>query len=275
MDWQRFQSESQTLALDFSYPFVLKSQLGVSGELNILRQDSTYSSSQTKAGVLYQFSGINRIGGFAERLNTSDLSSNLGFGSANTTFYGLELTYIDVDRQINSRAGIEFRGELASGIRQAQDSTDQKTSFTLWKSQVRADGYIPIGRLFSVHLAGQGRYVSSRDLYDNELSRIGGFNTLRGFDEASIFASSFVIATAEVRFDFDDLSNVFLFIDQGWYEKTNAPTITDDSPIGAGIGTSLATNAGFFQISYAIGRQLDNPLLVRNAKLHFGFVSVF
>lgn len=275
VDWQRFQSESQTLALNFSYPFVFRSQLGVAGELNILRQDSTYSSTQAKAGVLYQFSGINKIGGFAEKFTTSDLKSSAGFGSSSTTFYGLELDYVKVDHRINPRTGIEFRGEIAAGLREAPDSTDQKTASTLWKSSITAGGHLPIGKLFSIHLAGQGHYVSSQELFDNELARIGGFSTIRGFDESSIFASSFVIATGEVRFDFDDLSNVFLFVDQGWYEKTNSISTTKDSPLGLGIGASLGTNAGIFQISYAIGRQFDNPLLVKNAKLHFGFVSVF
>ena len=39
--------------------------------------------------------------------------------------------------------------------------------------------------------------------------------------------------------------------------------------------SSFATKAGIFNISYALGRQLDNPLLFRSNKIHFGFISVF
>lgn len=275
VDWQRFQTESQTLNVNFRYPFILKSQLGVSGGLDIIRQDSTYSSTRAKGGVMYQFSGLNHIGGFAEQFSTSKLNSNLDFGNSRTTFYGLELDYSRVDNRLNPRAGIELRTQIATGVRQARDTTDQQSSNTIWKSSVTIDSYIPLGNFFSVHLGGQGHSVSANNLFDNELERIGGFSTIRGFDEASIFTSNHLIGTAEIRFDFDDLSNVFLFADQAWYDKSNLATAVSDTPLGLGIGASLGTNAGVFQISYALGQQFDNPILIKNAKLHFGFVSVF
>ena len=48
-----------------------------------------------------------------------------------------------------------------------------------------------------------------------------------------------------------------------------------DTPYGFGVGTTFETGAGIFSISYAVGSQLDNPIDLRGAKVHFGFLNYF
>ena len=45
--------------------------------------------------------------------------------------------------------------------------------------------------------------LQSENMFKNELFRIGGLKTLRGFDEESITASFYNIATLEWRFLFE------------------------------------------------------------------------
>ena len=112
-------------------------------------------------------------------------------------------------------------------------------------------------------------------LYTNELYRIGGIKSMRGVDEASIYASSFTIGTVEYRYLFEENGNVFLFVDQGWWEDLSQPEPLSDTPLGFGVGTSFETKAGIFGLSYALGRQFDNPIELRAGKVHFGFTSLF
>ena len=46
-------------------------------------------------------------------------------------------------------------------------------------------------------------------------------------------------------------------------------------PYGFGAGISFGTRAGVFSLSYALGSQRGNPILIRAAKIHFGFISLF
>jgi len=48
-----------------------------------------------------------------------------------------------------------------------------------------------------------------------------------------------------------------------------------DQPFGFGAGMTFETRAGIFGISYALGRQLNNPIDFRTGKIHFGYVSLF
>jgi hypothetical protein len=48
-----------------------------------------------------------------------------------------------------------------------------------------------------------------------------------------------------------------------------------DRPFGFGVGFSVDTRAGIFTINYALGKQFDNPILFKSAKIHFGITAVF
>ena len=72
-------------------------------------------------------------------------------------------------------------------------------------------------------------------IYQNELYRFGGTNSLRGFNEESIFATTKTILTFEYRFLLDQNSAVFAFFNQGFYENTSLNYVKD-MPYGFGFG---------------------------------------
>jgi len=113
-------------------------------------------------------------------------------------------------------------------------------------------------------------------LFDNELFRIGGNRLLRGFDEQSILTDFYAIATAEFRVILDQNSFLsFPFIDYGRVNSLRDGNRSWENTIGAGIGLNFATGAGIFNVSFAIGRRDDVPVDFSNAKIHFGYVSLF
>jgi hemolysin activation/secretion protein len=135
--------------------------------------------------------------------------------------------------------------------------------------------HIPLGRRGTVRLVAQGGSMVNDQLYTNELYRIGGLKSLRGMDEASIYCSSYAIGTVEYRFLYEENGNFFLFMDQGWWEDSSQATLKTDTPIGFGVGTSFETKAGIFGLTYALGRQFNNPIDLRGGKVYFGFTSLF
>jgi hemolysin activation/secretion protein len=115
----------------------------------------------------------------------------------------------------------------------------------------------------------------SDSLYENEVLRIGGLRTIRGINEESIFATSWGVASLEYRWLLEQNSAVYVFIDQAWYQYQRSAGVIRDVPINAGVGFNFETKAGIFTFNYALGKQFDNPILVRNGKISFGFRSLF
>ncbi len=112
-------------------------------------------------------------------------------------------------------------------------------------------------------------------LFNNELFRIGGLKTLRGFDEESIFASTYFIPTFEYRFLFAQNSNLLLFAEGAWYENNSNRKYVKDIPLSVGAGINFETKAGILTLNYAIGNQFGNGFDARSGKIHFGLTALF
>jgi hemolysin activation/secretion protein len=109
----------------------------------------------------------------------------------------------------------------------------------------------------------------------NELFRIGGMNSLQGFDDLSIRASSYGIALWELRFLMAKIAYINAFFNGAWYEQKIKNNNMHDFPFGFGLGITFTTKAGLFYLSYALGRQLDNPISFKTGKIHFGLAVQF
>ena len=124
-------------------------------------------------------------------------------------------------------------------------------------------------------MSNRNIWLGDSKLYKNELQFVGGINSLRGFDEGSIPVSLFSSLTFELRYLYEKYSNFFLFVDAAYYEQNSHTGFIKDNPLGFGVGTSFETKAGIFSVSYALGKQFDNPIQFSSAKVHFGFKNMF
>jgi len=133
--------------------------------------------------------------------------------------------------------------------------------------------YLPIGGRAGVN----GGAIISENIFENERYRIGGNKLLRGFDEESIWAGFYFIATIEYRYLLGQNSYFYLFMDGANVKDNIIGPTRDKNYLGFGAGMTFETKAGIFGISYALGKLLepDNPIDFRSAKIHFGYVNHF
>ena len=122
----------------------------------------------------------------------------------------------------------------------------------------------------------RGESLVNPRLFTNDLFRLGGLNSLRGFNENQFYTSSYAVATAEFRQFVGADSYVFLFADQAYtrFDATDAPG-GPDQPTGLGAGLSFRTAAGLFQFVYSVGRSNEQAFELRTSKIHFGLTSRF
>ena len=146
-----------------------------------------------------------------------------------------------------------------------------------YSSEIEAMLFIPIKNRGTIKIGNQSAWLENSTLFLNDLYRIGGLKTLRGFDEESILASIYSIFTLEYRFLFEENSYLFFFSDAAYYENRGISFSGDryDAPYSIGTGISFQTKAGIFSINYALGSQYGNAIDLRRGKVHFGIVSHF
>ena len=126
-----------------------------------------------------------------------------------------------------------------------------------------------------MNLGMKGAFLIAPDIFSNELFRIGGLKSLRGFDEESILASDYTIFKLEYRYLMETNSYLFLFINGASWHRKSRTNPASDTPIGFGTGITFQTKLGIFSVSYALGREFSNPIYFKNAKIHFGLINYF
>ncbi len=105
--------------------------------------------------------------------------------------------------------------------------------------------------------------------------RLGGLNTLRGFNENQFFASNYVLSNAELRMHFESNSFLFLFYDQSYIVTDIGDETSSDEPFGFGLGLQLNTKSGDFKFAYALGKSNSQVINFNLSKIHFGIINRF
>jgi len=290
LNWEQAKSQSQNYLIRFSYPFLFKTRIGLETGLKYYRQDTSFANLNADIGFSFFLDEKQRIGVASQFVESNSLlnSQNNLIGlpsviSSSTLYYGINYTYNTLDYRVNPRKGLKIEAGLKSGnktIKKNPDNMDLEYENLNEKSmQIKTDVvisyFLPILKKSTMLLKLQSGNVIGDNVFLNELYQIGGLKTIRGFNQQSILASNYYIGTSEFRYIFDKNSAVFSYLDYAFYENNSTEKFETDTPFGFGIGTNFQTNAGIFSISYGLGKQKGNPILFKNGKVHFGFVSLF
>jgi hemolysin activation/secretion protein len=205
------------------------------------------------------------------------------FADVRTNSYGLVMTFENLNYLYNPVKGWDIAIEIGVGDKLIKKNVSLNPvlykGLELRSLQFNVSGYvnrfIKVKKRSTVMVGVLGGVINGKNIFENELYRLGGQRTLKGFDDESIFASSFAIGTLEYRFILEENSNLFVFTQGAYYDKNLINSHLYDMPYSFGLGINFQTKPGIFSVSYSLGSQLGNPVLLRSAKIHFGFVNYF
>ncbi len=292
LDWNRMQKGTQDLSVSYDHPYLFRTPFGVEASMKLYRKDSSFTELKQKLALKYLFSGEDHFQVHYERKRWTLLKggersrqADLPFGNVRIDAYGLGFQRSSLDRKLLPRKGV--RGELEGSVGR-KELLGQKPSFVEQRPEVDSGGkslqYEVKGRIEAFYpilprliLMGKlkGAWLKAPYIVQNELYRIGGHNSLRGVDKESIGASAYSIATLEFRYLLEAKSDLHVFFDGAYHEDRSGDGSVIDRPFGFGVGSRFKTKAGIFNIDYALGKRFDNPIRLRDGRVHFGFTSLF
>lgn len=296
LNWRSLQERSQDLRMNFNYPYLFNTPLGFDFDFKLFKKDTTFMDIFSTFGIRYILKRNDYFKIFIQRKNSNLLSrqsilkkypnSLPPFADSRSNLYGVEYQIERLDYRYNPTKGYSLLSNFAVGAKRIQKIQELEENNPDIYNQTQLNGkqysgylnarfFKALGERNTVLLGNISALSYAESLFQNELLRIGGLKSLRGFDEESINASLYSIFTLEYRHLLDKNSYFSLFTDGAYYENKSQDKLIKDTPIGIGAGVSFETAAGIFTLNYALGKQFDNPFYFRAAKVHFGFVNFF
>jgi hemolysin activation/secretion protein len=251
---------------------MFKSPFGISAELKIFKQDSTFTTTDQQARLSYQLNPNSEVYMGYKTYESSNLLDVIIAGSAvedydsrylllganfkrlqSVSFFPVK-TFIGVDSEIGNRATMDNR-----------------------ESQFRISGNI--SHIFnlnvrnSIYLNNSTSVLSSETYLTNELFRFGGINSIRGFAENSIDASLFSVLNTEYRYLLGSTTYIHSIIDLAYFENQTLELTEELYSFGLGLG--LQTEAGVFKLNIANGVSGMQNFKFSNTKIHLSLSSRF
>ena len=303
--WQQLQSKSPRLNLGYVQPYVFNSAIGTEMLFELFKKDSSFLQLNALFGFRYELSTKKLL-----KLNLQWRRFSLLEGSIDTTLIivqkalppnidmsstsvGLEYEWNTTDYRYNPRSGDQIIVNTQLGLKQLQKNNDiiqiKDPAFDYgslydsiklhtynFKMNISASHFFPAGKNATIKTSCNLGYLNSPEIFRNELFQIGGYKLMRGFDEESIYATSYGVFSAEYRLLLSLNSYLSFFSDFGTTNFKYQTVHVANNFIGAGIGLLFETKAGILNLSYAMGKRNDVPFNLRSAsKIHFGYINYF
>jgi hypothetical protein len=284
-------NNTRDLNLKFNYDYLLGSFISTELLFSIRRQDTSFVTVTQNYAFPYYFSAKNYLKFFYSNQQTSLISTksftNINtlpiFADVNNQQYGIGFKYLHYINEFYPKKGYHITASIAFGnrtiIRNSQVQQNLYDSINLQSIQFNANLaaalYLPLAKRSVLYWGTQFQHIAATNLFQNELIRYGGLQSLRGFNEESLFAATFALFNFEYRFLLDSKTFMHLFFDQAIAKNPMATQTKITQPFGFGLGLNIASKTGVFSVTYALGKTNSAPINYSNGKIHFGIINYF
>jgi outer membrane protein assembly factor BamA len=305
LNWQQLQLKSPRLNVGFQQPYIFNSPFGIDFLFEIFKKDSAFVQLNAQVGVQYLLSANQSGKLFIQKQNsfllaagidtnqikvTKQLPANIDVSAVNI---GIDYNFNNTNYRFNPKSGNEVQVFSTVGIKTISRNNDiislADPSFNYaslydslklkgYQLRVKAMGahYFTTGKRSTLKAVLNAGIFNSPNVFRNELFQIGGYKLLRGFDEESIYATRYLVSTAEYRYLVGLNSYLFGFVDAGWVKNKYQAVNVANHLISTGIGILFETKLGLLNMSFAIGKRNDvNFNLSQSSKIHFGYINYF
>ncbi len=271
--WQRSPDRGQNFDLKTDVPYLFRSNVGGQLDVRIFRQDSTYANVKVIPS-LYLLRGLKQKTGVRGIFETSAVLDSLYTQARDFSRAGVGIWYeykvpSEVPLFINSTK-ITASGDWLLTSYAADDAkTSHQGNFS-----AHGEHIISLGTPHFLQLKAEGALLTSaQNAGRNELLRFGGWNSLRGFNEQSLFADTYLYGGAEYRYLANQDAFFDLFIQSGYLQ--NAALNLSTGLYSFGLGFNLKIPIGILNLQISNGNEFGNTLRFADTKIHWGVVSRF
>jgi hemolysin activation/secretion protein len=271
LNYKSDESDQKTFKVNINMPYIFGSAVGTQLGLNIFKKDSSFTTINQSADIFYQINPSQRlfIGINATRSNNLLELNDQNIEDVNSLMYNVKYEFIKSQYQ-NYLFPVNFKvlTMLGFGNRTINNTKVDQHAFSIDMFKI-----LNLNLKNSIFLRINGAGIFSDDLYDNELLRFGGINSIRGFEENSLIATLNGVLNTEYRYQLNPSIYLHTIFDAAYLE--NDISGQRDKLFGFGFGFGILTKAGVLKFNYANGKLEGQNFKFSNSKIHLSLNAIF
>ncbi|UAM98484.1 hypothetical protein K8354_01245 [Polaribacter litorisediminis] len=266
--WNSIGDERQEFKLGTEIPFIFNSEISPELSFTLYKQDSSFLNTKFDSKLFYNINSKIKLAFTYNAESSEKLEGHINNNveTFRNYFFGFQFKYSipKNDFFFNNIFNLEVNPTF--GERKINENASKQ-----FKIEATISYLYDLNFRNSLFIKNETSYLNSDSYLNNELFRIGGANSIRGFDEQSIFTNHYSFFNIEYRFLTSQKSYLYSITDIGLIEnKTNIENI-----LGIGLGYLFATNNSLIKLSTVVGKNASQSFNLNNSKLIVSWVSFF
>lgn len=263
--WKANGEERQDFKTSISIPYVFNSRFTPKLSFNIYKQDSTFLNTKFNSKIRYTLNSKTSVGisyQSENSKNTLQNTTNTDILNFSNSFWGLWFEYRLPQNNFFFEDLFFANIHSSYGTRTTKDVNSPQ-----FKIDFEISYLLNLTHRSFLFLKNKSGYLNSKSFLKNEIYRIGGTNSIRGFNEQSVFASKFSYINIEYRYITSNNSYLYSITDFGKTEN--------EKLLGIGIGYTFKLKNSWINLAYTLGKTANHSFNFNNSKLGVSFRNYF
>jgi len=268
--WNKVSDEKTDFKINSYVPYILNSKFSTTLEFYLYRQDSTFINTNFELKTDYSINQKSH----ASILYSSEKSnyllniSNNDLASYSNYFIGLgyELKKSSTSNLYKYKNGLNLNLTIGKRKTDTESINQLKFHFSAFANvEINNRGYL--------NIKNESGLLTSKNYLLNELFRIGGANSIRGYNEQSIFTNGYSYSNIEFRYSLDTSSYLYSITDLGIYKENTTNKIK--KLLGIGAGYQFRINNNLVNLGYVISTNSSTNAKLNSSRLVVRWTSFF
>lgn len=269
--WKNDGKQQSTFDATLELPYVFNSKIGVRGNLNIFKQDSTFQNTRTgiEAGYYFNYNSKLHIGYQSTESSDISNSNSLNLNDYKNSFYTATYNYLQPSTNDDLFfEKLKLNLKIGTGNRSSKlNNSKQQIIELIFNYQIY------LNQKNRILLKSTNYFLNSPHYMISELYRFGGLNSIRGFQENELQGNLFTSLNTEYIHLLNPNIYVNTIFDYGYSEDPIANF--SDKYLGIGIGAGIKTKTGLMKINYVNGNKNNKKREFKNSIIHISFIVKF
>lgn len=266
--WNSIGNERQEFKIETKIPYILNSKFSPELVFSIYKQDSTFLTTNFKTTVNYDLNEKSKIGVFLNSDKSQKLIENdtNNIFTLSNFFIGAIYNFSIPKNDFLKNNLFYFDITFSAGKRNIKQEKTNQIKITLNTSYI-----FELNSRNSIFIKNNTGYLNSSTYIDNELFRIGGQNSIRGFNEQSIFAKNYSYFNLEYRYLTSETSYLYTISDIARITTLKK----GENLLSLGAGYLFRVKNTQININMAINASKNSQAKITNTQLSISWINYF